>query len=95
MSALKFQWDSRKATSNKKKHGVSFDEAQTVFLDENARYISDPDSSHTEERFLILGLSRSLRLLTVCYCYRIEPETIRIISARKATRTEAKWYSPN
>ena len=95
MSTLKFEWDSRKAKSNQTKHGISFEEAQTVFLDENARYISDPDSSQSEERFLLLGLSRTLRLLTVCYCYRLEPDTVRIISARKATRTEAKWYSPN
>jgi hypothetical protein len=65
-----FEWDENKARSNLKKHGVSFEEAQSVFLDENARIIPDPEHSDDEDRFVLLGLSASVRLLTVCHCYR-------------------------
>ena len=92
MSSLQVEWDARKAATNARKHGVTFEEARTVFLDENARLINDPDHSDDEERFVLLGLSRSLRLLLVCHCYRVDSSVIRIVSARKATTTEAKSY---
>jgi len=92
MSALRFEWDNRKASINLKKHGVSFAEARTVFFDERARLIDDPDHSGDEERFVLLGLSSSLRLLLVCHCYRSEGNVIRIISARKAVQKESKFY---
>lgn len=92
MSALRFEWDTRKAVENEKKHGVSFEEARTVFFDERARLIDDPDHSEEEDRFILLGLSSRLRLLVVCHCYRSEGDTIRIISARKATARESKSY---
>ena len=92
MADLKIEWDPRKAAANKKKHGVSFDEAATVFSDENARLIADPDHSEDEDRFILLGLSWSLRLLVVCHCYREASGVIRIISARKADRTERGQY---
>jgi len=69
MSEIVFQWDERKAVSNKRKHSVGFEEARTVFLDEKARVIFDPDHSKKDERFIILGLSVLARLLTVCHCY--------------------------
>jgi uncharacterized protein len=92
MSALQFEWDARKATVNEKKHGVSFEEARSVFYDERARLIDDPDHSKDEARFILLGLSSSLRLLVVCHCYRSDDNVIRIISARKATADESKSY---
>ena len=92
MSTLRFEWDGRKATANEKKHGVSFEEARSVFFDERARLIDDPDHSEDEARFILLGLSSSLRLLLVCHCYRLDDNVIRIISARKATAGESKSY---
>ena len=92
MSTLRFEWDARKAGINIKKHGVTFEEARTVFVDERAKLIGDPDHSEGEDRFVILGLSSALRLLLVCHCYRIEGGVIRIISARKATPKESKSY---
>ena len=92
MDGLKFVWDRRKETANRKKHGVSFAEAKTAFFDENARVIADPDHSDEEDRFILLGLSSQLRLLVVCHCYREDHETIRIISARKASRSERREY---
>jgi uncharacterized DUF497 family protein len=92
MSALRFEWDDRKAAANESKHGVSFEEARAVFFDERARLIDDPDHSGDEERFILLGLSGTLRLLVVCHCYRGEGNVIRIISARKATARESKSY---
>lgn len=91
MSALTFEWDHRKAAANLKKHGIAFEEAQSVFFDDRARLIDDPDHSEAEDRFVLLGLSSSLRLLLVCHCYRQEG-VIRIISARKATARESKHY---
>jgi uncharacterized protein len=76
----------------REEHGVSFEEARTVFFDERARLIDDPDHSDDEERFILLGLSSMLRLLLVCHCYRSEGNIIRIISARKATARESKSY---
>ena len=90
--AVRFYWDPRKAAANLRRHGVSFEEARSVFFDERARLIDDPDHSEDEDRFVLLGLSGALRLLLVCHCYRSEGEVIRIISARKATRAEAKFY---
>jgi uncharacterized protein len=92
MSTLRFEWDERKAAANAKKHGVSFEEAKSVFVDERAKLIDDPDHSEDEERFVLLGLSSALRLLLVCHCYRGEGNVIRIISARKATTKESKSY---
>ncbi len=92
MSTLRFEWDERKAAVNAKKHGVSFDEAKSVFVDENAKLIDDPDHSEDEERFVLLGLSSALRLLLVCHCYRSEGNVIRIISARKANNQESRSY---
>lgn len=89
---MNFEWDENKARVNFKKHGVSFEEAQTVFYDENALLIDDPDHSEDEERFIILGLSAGTRLLVVCHCYRESETVIRIISARKATRKETQFY---
>lgn len=89
---LTFVWDTIKASSNLDKHGISFDEARSVFNDDHARLIADPDHSDEEERFIILGLSTKPRLLVVCHCYRESDAVIRIISARKATRREATFY---
>ncbi|UQZ91388.1 hypothetical protein C4J81_19000 (plasmid) [Deltaproteobacteria bacterium Smac51] len=87
-----FVWDELKASINLKKHKVSFGEAQTAFDDPEALRIFDPDHSEEEERFLLLGLSSSLRMLVVCHCYRESDERIRIFSARKATKTESLAY---
>ncbi len=92
MADISFEWDESKNSRNKKKHGVPFEEAQTVFVDENALLLHDPDHSDEEDRFILLGLSSSLRILVVCHCYRKSDEIIRIISARKATRLEQKQY---
>ena len=92
MSTLRFEWDERKALANERKHGVSFEEARSAFFDERARLIDDPEHSEDEERFILMGLSSSLRLLLVCHCYRSKANVIRIISARKATARESKSY---
>ncbi len=89
---LRFEWELKKAAANLRKHSVSFDDAQTVFADENAKLIDDPDHSDEEDRFVLLGLSSSLRLLVVCHCYRSEGNVIRIISARKAEGHERNPY---
>ncbi|MBI5374507.1 MAG: BrnT family toxin [Candidatus Schekmanbacteria bacterium] len=86
------EWDENKNSINKRKHGISFEEAQTVFVDEKALLIHDPDHSDKEDRFILMGVSAKLRILVVCHCYRTTNETIRIISARKANRTEQKKY---
>jgi hypothetical protein len=88
---IEFEWDPAKAASNKKKHGVSFEEAQSVFYDEFAVQFFDGEGSESEDRFLMLGLSGEAQLLMVCHCERHE-NIIRIISARKATKTEGKFY---
>jgi uncharacterized DUF497 family protein len=92
MADLRFEWDERKNRSNKKTHGVSFEEARSVFLDENARLIDDPDHSENEDRFVLMGISEVLRVLVVCHCYRQDGEVIRIISARKADSEERSSY---
>ena len=89
---VRFVWDEAKAESNQKKHGVSFEEAVTVFADEDGRFKHDPDHSKEEDRFILLGFSSKLRLLVVCHAYRDNDNLIRIISARKATRNESKQY---
>jgi len=89
---IKFEWDAAKATSNKNKHGVSFEEAQSVFYDEFAVQFFDEDNSASEDRFLMLGFSDEARLLIVCHCERDKGNTIRIISARKATKYESNFY---
>ena len=92
MKEIRFVWDPKKAQLNKKKHAISFEEAQTVFYDENAVEFFDPDHSENEDRFLMLGLSVRLRVLVVCHCLREKDSMIRIISARKATRGEERNY---
>jgi hypothetical protein len=87
-----FDWDENKNMINKKKHGVSFEEASTVFYDTEALLRDDPDHAEDEERFVILGFSSEAHLLVVCHCYRADDTVIRIISARKATTTERKQY---
>ena len=89
---LSFEWDPRKAAANLRKHKVAFEDAQSVFSDERARLIDDPDHSADEERFLLLGLGSSLRVLVVAHCYRAGGGVIRIISARRATREEENSY---
>lgn len=89
---IKFEWDTDKATSNKKKHGVSFEEAHSVFYDEFAVQFFDEDNADSEDRFLMLGFSDEARLLIVCHCERNQGDTIRIISARKATKNERSYY---
>ncbi|MBT9613729.1 MAG: BrnT family toxin [Burkholderiales bacterium] len=89
---IKFEWDAAKSSSNKKKHGVSFEEAQSVFYDEFAVQFFDEENSVSEDRFLMLGLSDEARLLIVCHCERAQGNIIRIISARKATRNESSYY---
>lgn len=90
---MKFTWDAQKSAANKRKHGVAFEEAQTVFDDCDALRIFDPDHSEDEDRFLLPGLSAVLRLLVVCHCYREDDEQIRIISARKASKKESADYT--
>jgi len=92
MDALRFEWDPDKDSLNRAKHGVWFDEARTVFFDQQALVIDDPDHCQAEECFVILGHSRALRLLIVAHCYRRAGGVIRIMSARKATKREAMTY---
>ena len=92
MNKLIFEWDDAKNKINLKKHGISFEEAQTVFFDDNAIEFDDPDHSFDEERYLLLGFSQSLKILVVCHCYRGSESVIRIISARKATKKEQRAY---
>ncbi|MFK5938746.1 MAG: BrnT family toxin [Sulfurimonas sp.] len=92
MKRIQFDWDNNKAKSNLAKHKISFEEAQSVFDDDNARLIFDPDHSEDEDRFILLGLSCSLKVLVVVHCYKDEENVIRLISARKATLSEEKNY---
>ena len=89
---MRFDWDDAKARENLRKHGVSFDEARTAFDDERALLLPDPDHSDDEERFVLLGVSATLRVLTVVHCYVEDDEVVRLISARKATRSERTQY---
>ena len=92
MKALRFEWDSDKAIQNLEKHGISFEEAVSVFYDERAVEFYDNEHSEWENRFLMLGLSSRFRLLLVCHCSREDEMVIRIISARRATKNEARHY---
>ncbi len=92
MADISFEWDPRKSRANFKKHGITFAEAETAFYDEGGLLIDDPDHSEDEDRFLLLGLSSSLRELVVSHCYRQAGGVIRIISARKATPRERQQY---
>jgi len=93
MEEIRFEWDPAKDALNQAKHGVSFEEARTVFFDPYALVIDDPDHSVGEDRFVILGHSRTLRMLVVAHCYRTDLGVIRIFSARKATKNETTRYS--
>ncbi len=93
MADIRCTWDKKKAKLNQKKHKVSFEEAVTVFHDNNARLIHDPDHSDKDDRFILLGMSCSLRLLVISHCYRKHDSEIRIISARKADKKEQTGYS--
>ena len=93
MNNLRFEWDQNKNYENIKKHKVPFEEAKTVFFDESARLVSDPEHSINEERYIILGISSKLKILVVVHTYKQNDELIRIISARKATKSESKYYS--
>lgn len=92
MCDLQFEWDANKAQSNVRKHGVTFEDAKSVFFDEYARVIPDPDGGYGEERFVILGQSKAHHILVVCHCYRGVDDKIRIISARKAGKRERNQY---
>lgn len=93
MNRIRFEWDETKAEGNFVKHdGITFEEATSVFDDENAILFDDPDHSTEEDRFILLGMSYYANLLIVCHCYRGENDVIRIISARKATKREAMQY---
>jgi len=93
MKPPRIEWDEAKNIENRRKHGVSFEEGSTVFADENALLISDPDHSVEEDRFILMGFSSLLKVLVVCHCYRREDQVIRIISARKADKKERFQYS--
>jgi len=89
---MKFKWDENKAKSNTLKHKITFEEAKTVFDDDNARLIADQEHSENEDRFILLGMSYKLKILTVVHCYKDDEDNIRIISARKSTKKETKQY---
>ena len=92
MPAPRFEWDDRKDAENQRKHKITFEEARTVFADEYARLLDDPDHSGDEDRFILLGLSAAFRVLVVVHTYRAHDDIIRIISARKATKVERQQY---
>jgi len=89
---LRFEWDERKSAVNKRKHGISFEEARTVFYDDEALLLADDGHSESEDRFVLLGLSSMVRILVVCHCYRQGGDIIRIVSARKADARERAQY---
>lgn len=89
---MEFEWDENKNRINKAKHDISFEEASSVFYDENAILFDDPDHSLDEDRFLIIGMSEASNVCIVSHCYRGDDAIIRIISARKATKTEQAYY---
>lgn len=95
MKRLEFEWDERKSASNRKKHGVGFEEAMTAFYDARAKVFFDPDHSEDEDRFILLGISSRLRVLVVCHCHREAEGVIRIVSARKADKEEESDYWRN
>lgn len=89
---ISFEWDSEINRKNIREHDISFKEAVTAFTDGFARVIQDPDHSNEEDRFILIGMSTTLKLLVVCHCFRENSKVIRIISARKANKSEAKQY---
>ena len=93
MAELRFEWDPKKNRENRRRHKILFEEAETVFADEHGLLMADPDHSEDEDRFILLGLSANLRLLVVCHIYREKDEVIRLISARKADRSERAQYN--
>jgi len=95
MKQLEFEWDKKKDKVNAKKHGVSFDEARTVFFDDQAIQFYDPEHSDEEDRFILLGTSFTLKTLVVCHCFREDETKVRIISARKADTEEEQVYWSN
>jgi uncharacterized protein len=95
MAEIIFEWDNKKEKTNKRKHGISFEEARTAFYDENAIQYFDPDHSDEEDRFILLGISFTLKVLVVCHCFRENDSVIRIISARKADKDEESEYWRN
>ena len=92
MIGLEFAWDDKKNRANIKKHGVSFEEAKTIFKDENAIQYFDPDHSEDEDRFILLGVSTRRRVLIVCHGFRESDLLVRIFSARRADRSESRAY---
>jgi len=92
MEPLRFEWDPRKSRENQRRHGVPFEEARTVFFDENAVEFYDDEHAEWEDRFLLMGISARFRLLLVCHCLRAGESVICIISARKATKREGHLY---
>ncbi len=92
MNKITFQWDEQKNKINQQKHGISFEEAESVFFDDYAIQFWDEDHSQEEERFLLLGISSKMRILIVVHCFREEDSIMRIISARKATKNENQEY---
>ncbi|NUM52990.1 MAG: BrnT family toxin [Candidatus Hydrogenedentes bacterium] len=92
MREIRFTWDPKKATANVAKHGISFEEARSVFFDEHAVEFYDDEHSEWEDRFLLLGMSSRLRLLMVCHCFRESDGVVRIVSTRKATQRESAHY---
>jgi uncharacterized protein len=93
VKGLRVEWDPVKAAANRRKHGVTFEEARSVFLDDDALLIADPAHSESEDRFVLLGMSARLRVLVVVHAYRERDDVIRLISARKADRDEQITYS--
>lgn len=89
---MRFEWDATKEKANLRKHGISFEEAQTVFFDEHAVEFFDPDHSEDEDRFILLGLSFKLRLVVVCHCFRESETVVRLFSARPADKSEEREY---
>ena len=92
MLGIRFSWDEKKNWINRRKHGVSFEEARSAFYDESAKVYFDPDHSSDEDRFILLGISSRRRVVVVCDCYREGDSVIRIISARRADRREQEDY---
>ena len=89
---MRFEWDTIKEKANRRKHGISFDEAQTVFFDEHAIQFFDPDHSDDEDRFIMLGMSFKLRVIVVCHCFRESETVVRLFSARRAEKSEEREY---
>jgi uncharacterized DUF497 family protein len=89
---IAFEWNESKSQANLKKHGISFEEAKSVFFDEYAVQFYDDEHSSEEDRFIMLGISNQSRILVVCHCERSEGQVIRVISARKATKKESGYY---